>query len=136
MVGEFPELQGIMGRYDALNDGETAAVADAVAQHYQPLGPSDACPSAPVSVCAALADKIDTLAGFWMIDEKPTGPKDPYALRRAALGVIRLIIESRVRLPLTSIFVTAIQLYPKELMRFSVERRRVGEECVSTSRSR
>src|SRR3546814_1608003 len=93
MVGEFPELQGIMGRYYALNDGETAAVADAVAQHYQPLGPSDACPSAPVSVCVALADKIDTLAGFWMIDEKPTGSKDPYALRRAAPGVIRLIVE-------------------------------------------
>src|SRR3546814_14519560 len=89
MGGEFPELQGIMGRYYALNDGETAAVADAVAQHYQPLGPSDACPSAPVSVCAALADKIDTLAGFWMIDEKPPGSKDPYALLRAASRVPR-----------------------------------------------
>src|SRR5690606_36331654 len=88
MVGEFPELQGIMGRYYALNDGDSPAVADAIAQHYQPLGPNDACPSAPVSVCVALSDKIDTLAGFWMIDEKPTGSKDPYALRRAALGVI------------------------------------------------
>lgn len=107
MVGEFPELQGIMGRYYALNDGETPAVADAVAQHYQPLGPNDACPSAPVSVCVALADKIDTLVGFWAIDEKPTGSKDPYALRRAALGVIRLIVENKLRLPLTKVFAAA-----------------------------
>ncbi|MGF1628749.1 MAG: glycine--tRNA ligase subunit beta [Kiloniellaceae bacterium] len=104
MVGEFPELQGVMGRYYALNDGEVPAVADAIAQHYQPLGPNDACPSAPVSVCVALADKIDTLVGFWMIDEKPTGSKDPYALRRAALGVIRLIVENRLRLPLARVF--------------------------------
>ena len=107
MVGEFPELQGIMGRYYALNDGEAPAVADAVAQHYQPLGPGDACPSAPVSVCVALADKIDTLVGFWMIDEKPTGSKDPYALRRAALGVIRLIVENKLRLPLMKVFAAA-----------------------------
>jgi glycyl-tRNA synthetase beta chain len=107
MVGEFPELQGIMGRYYALNDGETPAVADAIAQHYQPLGPGDACPSAPVSVSVALADKIDTLVGFWMIDEKPTGSKDPYALRRAALGVIRLIVENKLRLPLTKVFAAA-----------------------------
>jgi glycyl-tRNA synthetase beta chain len=107
MVGEFPELQGVMGRYYALNDGEAPAVADAVAQHYQPLGPNDACPSAPVSVCVALADKVDTLVGFWMIDEKPTGSKDPYALRRAALGVIRLVVENRLRLPLKRIFAAA-----------------------------
>ncbi len=107
MVGEFPELQGVMGRYYALNDGETPAVAEAIAEHYQPLGPNDACPSAPVSVCVALADKIDTLVGFWMIDEKPTGSKDPYALRRAALGVIRLIVENTLRLPLTEVFAAA-----------------------------
>jgi glycyl-tRNA synthetase beta chain len=107
MVGEFPELQGVMGRYYALNDGESVAVAHAIAQHYQPLGPNDACPSAPVSVCVALADKIDTLVGFWMIDEKPTGSKDPYALRRAALGVIRLIVENNLRLPLAEVFAAA-----------------------------
>ena len=104
MVGEFPELQGLMGRYYALNDGEHEDVADAIRDHYKPLGPSDACPSAPVSVCVALADKIDTLVGFWAIDEKPTGSKDPFALRRAALGVIRLIVENKLRLPLLTLF--------------------------------
>ena len=104
MVGEFPELQGLMGRYYALNNGEHADVADAIRDHYKPLGPSDTCPSAPVSVCVALADKIDTLVGFWAIDEKPTGSKDPFALRRAALGVIRLIVENRFRLPLLALF--------------------------------
>ena len=109
MVGEFPELQGIMGRYYALADGEHAEVADAIAEHYAPLGPHDACPSAPVSVALALADKIDTLVGFWAIDEKPTGSKDPYALRRAALGVIRLIVENGLRLPLKGVFERAFQ---------------------------
>lgn len=104
MVGEFPELQGIMGRYYALNDGEAAAVADAVAEHYAPQGPGDRCPSAPLSVITALADKIDTLVGFFGIDEKPTGSKDPFALRRAALGVIRLILENGLRLPLVPFF--------------------------------
>jgi glycyl-tRNA synthetase beta chain len=104
MVGEFPELQGIMGRYYALNDGESAAVADAIAEHYRPLGPSDACPKAPVSVVLALADKIDALAGFFSINEKPTGSRDPFALRRAALGVIRLIVENALRLPLLAAF--------------------------------
>ncbi|MFN3277273.1 MAG: glycine--tRNA ligase subunit beta [Paracoccus hibiscisoli] len=92
MVGEFPELQGTMGRYYALEAGEPDAVADAARDHYKPLGPSDEVPTAPVSVAVALADKIDTLTGFWAIDEKPTGSKDPYALRRAALGVIRLLL--------------------------------------------
>lgn len=110
MVGEFPELQGIMGRYYALNDGEAPAVAEAVAEHYAPLGPNDACPSAPVSLCVALADKIDTLVGFWAIDEKPTGSKDPYALRRAALGVIRLIVENELRLPLCPVLEEAEDL--------------------------
>jgi len=104
MVGEFPELQGVMGRYYALHDGEAPEIAAAIAEHYSPLGPSDRCPSAPVSVAVALADKIDTLAGFFAIDEKPTGSKDPYALRRAALGVIRLILENKLRIPLSRVF--------------------------------
>ena len=111
MVGEFPELQGVMGRYYARHDGEHEEVAQAVAEHYAPLGPNDRCPSAPVSIAVALADKIDTLVGFWAIDEKPTGSKDRYALRRAALGVIRLIVENRLRLPLTPIFAAAQEGY-------------------------
>ena len=111
MVGEFPELQGVMGRYYALADGEPAEVAQAVAEHYTPRGPSDRCPGAPVSVVVALADKIDTLVGFWAIGETPTGSKDPYALRRAALGVIRLIVENRLRVPLTGVIETARGLY-------------------------
>jgi glycyl-tRNA synthetase beta chain len=104
MVGEFPELQGVMGRYYALHDREPPEVADAIAEHYSPLGPNDRCPTAPTSVVVALADKIDTLVGFFAIDEKPTGSKDPFALRRAALGVIRLVLENRLRLPLATIF--------------------------------
>ncbi|MFN3971840.1 MAG: glycine--tRNA ligase subunit beta [Gemmobacter sp.] len=100
MVGEFPELQGVMGRYYALAAGEPPEVADAARDHYSPLGPSDAVPTAPLSVAVALADKIDTLTGFWAIDEKPTGSKDPYALRRAALGVVRLTRENSLRLRL------------------------------------
>lgn len=111
MVGEFPELQGVMGRYYALADGEAADVADAVAEHYSPLGPNDACPSKAVSVCVALADKIDTLVGFFAIDERPTGSKDPFALRRAALGVIRLVLENGLRLPLTPVFSEARALF-------------------------
>ncbi|MCZ4260508.1 glycine--tRNA ligase subunit beta [Limimaricola sp. G21655-S1] len=100
MVGEFPELQGLMGRYYAEAQGLSPAIAAAAQEHYQPLGPSDAVPSAPVSVAVALADKLDTLAGFWAIDEKPTGSKDPFALRRAALGVIRLVLSNGLRLSL------------------------------------
>ncbi|MBL3586465.1 glycine--tRNA ligase subunit beta [Rhodovulum sulfidophilum] len=100
MVYEFPELQGLMGRYYAAAAGLPAEVAEACALHYKPLGPSDEVPTAPVSVAVALADKIDTLTGFWAIDEKPTGSKDPFALRRAALGVIRLIVSNGVRLQL------------------------------------
>jgi len=111
MVGEFPELQGVMGRYYALHDGEPAFVADAVAEHYAPQGPGDACPSKPLSVAVALADKIDALVGFFAIGEKPTGSKDPFALRRAALGVIRLIVENGLRLPLTEVFERARALY-------------------------
>jgi glycyl-tRNA synthetase beta chain len=104
MVGEFPELQGIMGRYYALDAGEPPAIAEAIADHYAPQGPNDRCPTAPVSVAVALADKIDTLVGFFAIDEKPTGSKDPFALRRAALGVIRLIVENGLRLGLSEYF--------------------------------
>jgi len=100
VVGEFPELQGLMGKYYALAQGEDASVAAASEEHYKPQGPNDRVPSDPVSIAVALADKIDTLVGFWAIDEKPTGSKDPYALRRAALGVIRLIIENGLRFPL------------------------------------
>ena len=104
IVGEFPEVQGVMGRYYALNDGEAKEVAQAIEEHYAPAGPSDFCPMAPVSVTLALADKIDTLVGFWAIDEKPTGSKDPYALRRAALGIIRLVVENSHRLNLMDAF--------------------------------
>ncbi|WP_417469680.1 glycine--tRNA ligase subunit beta [Maricaulis sp.] len=97
MVYEFPELQGAMGRYYALQQGEDAAVADAIKDHYKPQGPADSLPLAPVSAAVALADKLDTLAGFWAIDEKPTGSKDPFALRRAALGVIRIVLEGGFR---------------------------------------
>lgn len=100
MVGEFPDLQGLMGRYYAKTAGLSDAVAAACQEHYAPLGPSDDVPTAPVSVAVALADKIDTLTGFWAIDEKPTGSKDPFALRRAALGVIRLLLENGVRVQL------------------------------------
>ncbi len=109
MVGEFPEVQGIMGRYYALNDGEDAAVADAIRDHHSPQGPGDSCPKMPVSVAMALADRIDTLVGFWAIEEKPTGSKDPYALRRAALGVIRLVLENKLRLALRPLFVSALR---------------------------
>ena len=114
MVYEFPELQGTMGRYYALNDGESPAVADAIAEHYSPLGPQDPCPSQPVSVTVALADKLDTLVGFWLIDEKPTGSKDPFALRRAALGVIRLIVENDLHVSLKHLFAQAHEAYGEE----------------------
>ncbi|WP_213737923.1 glycine--tRNA ligase subunit beta [Bradyrhizobium sp. dw_411] len=108
VVGEFPELQGLMGKYYALAQGEDASVAAASEEHYKPQGPADRVPSDPVSVAVALADKIDTLVGFWAIDEKPTGSKDPYALRRAALGVIRILISNDLRIPLAEAFGHAI----------------------------
>jgi len=104
MVGEFPELQGVMGRYYAAHDGEGSAVAAAIAEHYSPVGPNDRCPTAPISITTALADKIDTLVGFFAIGETPTGSKDPYALRRAALGVIRTILENDLRIGLKDLF--------------------------------
>jgi glycyl-tRNA synthetase beta chain len=104
VVGEFPELQGLMGKYYALAQGEDASVAAASEEHYKPQGPNDRVPTEPVSIAVALADKIDTLVGFWAIDEKPTGSKDPYALRRAALSIIRLLNDNGHRISLTKIF--------------------------------
>ncbi len=104
VVGEFPELQGLMGKYYAEAQGEDEAVAHASEDHYKPKGPDDLVPADPVSVAVALADKLDTLLGFWSIDEKPTGSKDPYALRRAALGVIRILLDDAIRLPLLPTF--------------------------------
>ncbi len=113
MVGEFPELQGVMGRYYALAGGEDPRVAEAIGVHYRPLGPGDAVPSEPVAVAVALADKLDQLAGFFAVDERPTGSGDPYALRRAALGVIRLIRENGLRLPLADVIAEAFFGYPQ-----------------------
>ena len=107
VVGEFPEVQGLMGRYYAEAQGENEAVAHAIEDHYKPKGPDDMVPSDPVAVTVALADKIDILVGFWAIDEKPTGSKDPYALRRAALGVIRLVLDNQIRMPLLPMFAQA-----------------------------
>lgn len=109
MVGEFPEVQGLMGRYYATRQGADASVAIALEDHYKPQGPSDRIPTDPVAIAVALADKLDTLVGFWAIDEKPTGSKDPYALRRAALGVVRLILENDIRINLAQQFMAAGQ---------------------------
>jgi glycyl-tRNA synthetase beta chain len=108
MVGEFPELQGLMGKCYARAQGEDESVAAACEEHYKPLGPSDRVPTDPVSVAVALADKIDTLVGFWAIDEKPTGSKDPYALRRAALGVIGIVLDNKLRLPMNDLIRSAL----------------------------
>src|ERR1700676_530133 len=111
VVGEFPELQGLMGKYYALAQGEDPSVAAASEEHYKPQGPNDRVPTDPVSVAVALADKIDTLVGFWAIDEKPTGSKDPYALRRAALGMIRILVTNNIRLHLWNVFSIATTVY-------------------------
>lgn len=111
MVDECPELQGLMGKYFALEEGLSGEVANAIADHYSPKGPSDNCPDAPVSVALALAEKIDTLVGFFSIDEKPTGSKDPFALRRASLGIIRLVIENKLRLDLSKSIEKAAAVY-------------------------
>jgi len=111
MVYEFPELQGIMGGYYAQNDGLGDDVAAAIRDHYKPLGPSDAIPETVEGMAVALADKIDTLTGFWSIDEKPTGSKDPYALRRAALGVIRILLETETALSLSAVFAESFALH-------------------------
>src|ERR1700742_2357518 len=114
VVGEFPELQGLMGKYYALAQGEDSSVAAACEDHYKPQGPADRVPTDPVSIAVALADKIDTLVGFWAIDEKPTGSKDPYALRRAALGVIRILISNYLRVHLAQVFAHAISGYVEQ----------------------
>src|SRR5205085_2818838 len=110
VVGEFPEVQGLMGKYYALAQGEDASVAAACEEHYKPQGPNDRVPTDPVSVAVALADKLDILVGFWAIDEKPTGSKDPYALRRAALVVIRLTTENTLRLSLLQVAKSALNV--------------------------
>ncbi|MBV8923571.1 glycine--tRNA ligase subunit beta, partial [Bradyrhizobium sp.] len=135
VVGEFPELQGLMGKYYALAQREDASVAAASEEHYKPQGPNDRVPTDPVSIAVALADKIDTLVGFWAIDEKPTGSKDPYALRRAALGVIRLIVENALRLSMLKVTGLALdglrekhadgQKLPADLLAFFADRLKV-----------
>jgi len=127
VVGEFPELQGLMGRYYAEAQDEDEAVAHAIEDHYRPKGPDDLIPSDPVSIAVALADKIDTLVGFWVIDEKPTGSKDPYALRRAALGVIRIVVDNKLRLPLTDAFQKAVKNFSagSDLLSFFADRLKV-----------
>ncbi|WP_431014979.1 glycine--tRNA ligase subunit beta [Bradyrhizobium pachyrhizi] len=134
VVGEFPELQGLMGKYYALAQGEDASVAAASEEHWKPQGPTDRAPTDPVSVAVALADKLDTLAGFWAIDEKPTGSKDPYALRRAALGAIRLIVENTLRLPILKTAKSALlglsvkadaETLPNDLLAFFADRLKV-----------
>ncbi|CUU21007.1 glycyl-tRNA synthetase beta chain [Bradyrhizobium sp. JR7.2] len=135
VVGEFPEVQGLMGKYYALAQGEDASVAAACEEHYKPQGPTDRVPTDSVSVAVALADKVDTLVGFWAIDEKPTGSKDPYALRRAALGVIRLIAENNLRLSLMKVAASALaglslksadaEKLPSDLLAFFADRLKV-----------
>jgi glycyl-tRNA synthetase beta chain len=114
MVGEFPELQGVMGRYYAQYDGEDWRVATAIAEHYKPLGPNDSCPTEPEGVVVALADKIDTLATFFSIGERPKGSGDPFALRRAALGVIRIILENNLTLHLTDVLGRGVEIYASQ----------------------
>src|SRR6202795_459160 len=111
VVGEFPELQGLMGKYYALAQGEDPSVAAASEEHYKPVGPNDSVPTDPISIAVGLADKIDTLVGFWAIDEKPTGSKEPYALLRAALGVIRILVTNNIRLRLWYVFSNATAIY-------------------------
>ena len=133
MVGEFPDLQGVMGRYYALHDGEDPEVAEAIAAHYRPAGPSDAVPDQPLGIVIALADKFDTLAGFFAIGQKPTGSKDPYALRRAAIGIIRIILDNKLRLSLRTALTAALAGHGKadaddvvsELMAFFADRLKV-----------
>ncbi|HXR95303.1 MAG TPA: glycine--tRNA ligase subunit beta, partial [Rhizomicrobium sp.] len=117
VVGEFPELQGVMGRYYALHDKEDAEIADAIRDHYKPMGPSDAVPTGKIAISVALADKLDSLTGFFAVGEKPTGSGDPFALRRAALGVIRILLENRLRLPLN---------VSQELLSFFADRLKVA----------
>ncbi|SEL01107.1 glycyl-tRNA synthetase beta chain [Bosea lupini] len=131
MVGEFPELQGLMGRKYAELQGENPSVAAAIEEHYKPLGPADRIPADPVSVALGLADKLDTLASFWAIEEKPTGSKDPYALRRAALGVIRLVVENGVRIRLLPIISDAGKRTLDAVVATGLRRMRAEEALLS-----
>jgi len=135
VVGEFPELQGLMGHKYAHLQGENKNVARAIEDHYRPAGPTDAVPREPVSVAVALADKIDTLVGFWLIDEKPTGSKDPYALRRAALGVIRLALSQEWNIHLMPLFREAAQLLTRNLVEHNLtayEQKLLSDNAVET----
>jgi glycyl-tRNA synthetase beta chain len=132
MVGEFPELQGVMGRYYAKAQGEDESIARAIEDHYKPQGPSDRVPSEPVSVAVALADKFDTLAGFWAIDEKPTGSKDPYALRRAALGIIRIVLENNLRLRITPVAESATRPILARRYHISLGKDESEEESIAS----
>ena len=130
MVGEFPELQGLMGYYYAKAEGADAEVAEAIRDHYRPQGPSDTVPALKVAQAVALADKLDTLVGFWAIDEKPTGSKDPYALRRAALGIIRIVQEGRLRLPLNRIVTKLLQSSRKDFVTSGADENDLSAESV------
>jgi glycyl-tRNA synthetase beta chain len=134
MVGEFPELQGIMGRYYALHGGEEARVAEAIGAHYRPLGPNDEVPREPVAVAVALADKLDQLAGFFSIGEKPTGSGDPFALRRAALGVIRILRDGELRIGLLDVLEPAVE-QAEQAVRRSAMPRRSGDADAHTAES-
>jgi glycyl-tRNA synthetase beta chain len=131
VVGEFPELQGLMGKYYALAQGEDASVAAASEEHYKPQGPADRVPTDPVSVAVALADKIDTLVGFWAIDEKPTGSKDPFALRRAALGVIRLVVENKIQIGLVPLTDKHIRAFMSAFGLVDWKGQQVEQRCVN-----
>lgn len=131
MVGEFPELQGIMGGYYARHHGEEEAVAKAIETHYHPAGPEDGCPTDPVSVAIALADKIDTMTGMFGVGEKPTGSKDPFALRRAALGIVRIILENNLHVPLRIAFNKAFLIYPSATFKQSGKRLTKIHETVT-----
>jgi glycyl-tRNA synthetase beta chain len=134
MVGEFPELQGLMGSYYALAENAPRHVADAIRDHYKPLGPGDVCPTEPVSVVLALAEKIDTLVGFFAIGELPTGSKDPFALRRAALGVIRLIVENGLRLRLMQVFQFAQHLSVYQITKQAIDQLALNSQATGITR--
>ncbi len=136
VVGEFPELQGVMGRYYALHDGESVEVADAIRDHYRPVGPSDAVPASKVSIAVALADKLDQLVGFFAADEKPTGSSDPFALRRAALGMIKIALDQNVRISLSPLLVDQFNIHSRniaERARGDISKSRSGSGSYSGS---
>ncbi|TAH35614.1 MAG: glycine--tRNA ligase subunit beta [Alphaproteobacteria bacterium] len=130
MVGEFPELQGYMGGEYLKAEGESTAIADAIANHYRPLGPADEIPKQPLSIALALADKIDTLVGFFMVGEKPTGSKDPFALRRACLGIIRIILENNVSLNLRPLIGLVYQNYAEQLEDIKLGEEKLCDEVI------